>query len=64
MWIPITEDDPESANNPLAADLVNEMAAVFIDDGDPHRLVRLLRNPNGTGTQLTFHLFNFYPTSD
>jgi len=48
MWIPITEDDPESANNPLAADLVNEMAAVFIDDGDPHRLVRLLRNPNGT----------------
>lgn len=38
----------------MAAALVMKQSAIFIDDGDVHRLMRLLRNPDGSGNLMSF----------
>ena len=59
-WIPITNGDNDSANDPLAANSINQVAAVFIDDGYPHVLVRLLQNRDGTGNGRFLIYFVFF----
>lgn len=48
-WIPVSGSSDDSGNDEAAAALVTKQSAIFIDDGDAHRLLRLLRNPDGSG---------------
>jgi len=55
-WIPVSGSVEDSANNETIAGMIVKQSAIFIDDGDVHRLVRVLRNADGTGmsSQTTF----------
>lgn len=48
-WISVSESLPDSANNETVAQAVLKQSAIFIDDGDVHRLIRLLRKSDGSG---------------
>ncbi len=48
-WIPVSGLVEDSANNETIASMIVKQSAIFIDDGDVHRLVRALRNADGTG---------------
>jgi hypothetical protein len=48
-WIPVSGSVEGSANNETIAAIIVKQSAIFIDDGDVHRLVRALRNADGTG---------------
>ncbi len=48
-WIAVSGSVEESGNNETLAGMVMKQSAIFIDDGDVHRLVRLLRNADGSG---------------
>lgn len=48
-WIPVSGSVEGSANNETIAGMIVKQSAIFIDDGDVHRLVRALRNADGTG---------------
>lgn len=61
-WIPVTHGQNDGANDALVADMVNQMAAIFIDDGHPHRIVGHLRNDDGTGICCFMSFLN--PTDD
>nr|CAH0104006.1 unnamed protein product [Daphnia galeata] len=49
-WIPVSGSVEGSANNETIAGMIVKQSAIFIDDGDVHRLVRALRNADGTDT--------------
>lgn len=49
-WIAVSGSVEESGNNETLAGMVMKQSAIFIDDGDVHRLVRLLRNADGSDT--------------
>ncbi len=51
-WIGIHEGTSNSKNDPNVAALVNKQSAIFIDDGEVHRLIKLLLNTNGSGKRL------------
>lgn len=48
-WISVSMSLDGSANNESVANAISKQSAIFIDDGDVHRLVRLLRNADGSG---------------
>ena len=50
VWIPVSDAIEDSANDEATAAMIMKQSAIFIDDGDVHRLMRLLRNADGTGT--------------
>ena len=47
-WIPVSSVEG-SANNETIAGMIVKQSAIFIDDGDVHRLIRALRNVDETG---------------
>ncbi|XP_032777147.1 cyanophycinase isoform X2 [Daphnia magna] len=49
-WIPVSGSLEDSANNETVAAMIMKQSAIFIDDGDVHRLIRVLRNADGTDT--------------
>ena len=54
VWIPVSEATEDSSNDEATAAMIMKQSAIFIDDGDVHRLMRLLRNADGTGTDRLF----------
>ena len=56
-WIGIKEEVEDSANDPVVANLVSKQLAIFIDDGDPHRIIKFLRKADGTGITLRLRSF-------
>ena len=49
VWIPVSDAIEDSSNDDATAAMIMKQSAIFIDDGDVHRLMRLLRNADGTG---------------
>lgn len=58
VWIPVSDSIDDSANDEVTAAMIMKQSAIFIDDGDVHRLMRLLRNPDGTGTYTRNYIQN------
>lgn len=49
-WLAASAAVEDSANNETIAAMVMKQSAIFIDDGDVHRLMRVLRNADGSDT--------------
>lgn len=57
-WLAVSAAVEDSANNETIAASVMKQSAVFIDDGDVHKLMRVLRNADGSGTPSDHSLFS------